>query len=163
MTRLLAGCLLLLLCVGCGEEADEVGSGAAGPGEELTLSDCGRLLPSSVLDTLGWAGGTPSIELDRCTLTTDQGTVRVSRVLVPSTPQESLEERCAELEAEEVDWLTDAVAQCAVVGEDELSVSALVAQLDDDLVVEARVEPLEGTEPDRIQAALVETVEAFSS
>ena len=114
MNRLLAGCLLLALpLTGCGEDADEVadGPGSSTPStQETTLRDCGTLLPTSVLDTLGWSSGTPSLERGECRLTSDDGYVSVLRVLVPSDAADAgvvaLEERCAGLDgAEAVDWV----------------------------------------------------------
>lgn len=168
MNRLLAGCLLLALSLtGCGEDADEPGSSAPSA-QETTLQDCEGLLPTSVLETLGWSSGTPSLERGECRLTSDDGDVAVLRRPVASEADDAgaaaLEERCAELDgAEDVDWVDGVEGQCAVVGPDDLDLGVLVVHVADRTVVEARVVPRSATSPEQVEAALVEAVAGFVS
>lgn len=161
----MAGSLLLVLSVaglaGCGDDADEVGTGAEPTGGGTTLEDCAGLLPDSVLDTLGWAGGTPGVDLGTCTLSGDDGDVSVQRRPVSGTTQGVLAERCTDYD--DVDWVAGAAGQCGVVGPDELDLGVLVVDLDGETVLEAVVNPRTPTDPEAVRAALVEVVEAAAS
>ena len=150
---------------GCGGDASEVDhAGTGSASSQVTLQDCERLLPTSVLDTLGWSGATPSVDLGRCVLTTDDGS-NISAVLrpTPGAAEGELEARCAEVRAEEVDWYAGAAGQCGTVGPGGTSTGVLLVLVDDATLVEARVDPRADTDPDRVQQGLVEIVSAYAS
>ncbi len=166
MPALLVPILVSLVALGgCGDDAAEVaepGSGSAS--EEVTLGECEELLPGSVLDTLGWAGGTPSVDLGRCVLTIDDGSnISVVRRPTPGAAEGELEARCDDVGAEEVDWYAGAAGQCGTVGPDGTSTGVLLVLVDDATLVEARVDPRADTDPDRVQQGLVEIVSAYAA
>jgi hypothetical protein len=155
--------LLVLALAGCGDDVSEVDDPGTGASSQVTLQDCEQLLPTSVLDTLGWSGATPSVDVGRCVLTTADGSnASVVRRPTPGPAEAELEDRCAEVGAEEVDWYAGAAGQCGTVGPDGTSTGVLLVLVDDSTLVEARVDPRADTDPDRVQQGLVEIVSAYA-
>lgn len=157
--------ILILITSGCGPDADGVDQPSRGEIRQIEPADCAILLPDSVITALGWseAGGATYAE-ERCTRTSAEGTVEVTRRPVPAVGGDDLpakaeatfEERCSGFKAEDSTDLFDPAggSQACAAAEGGRSISSLVLLTGGDAVMEVRVDADADTPIAQIEAGL---------
>lgn len=129
------------------------------------IGECGRVIPTSVVDGLGWSTGeSPGEGLGGCAWEGSEGLIAVS------SEAGSLDAACARLEQikravptgafEAAITVPGGERACAYVRERGLGMSQLYLVDKDGRVIGIRVAALVSTKPERVRAALLELAES---